>query len=103
MRYICIFHVNMLGEVSNEVLVCLFSKLDKEIKLFYHTKEWTRELLETQYEWLIVNMTVANKTVTDFEVNQTVIVYTVSINKHLFLKLLSYVFFFNYIFTFIFV
>lgn len=40
--------------------------------------EWSREVMRTQYEWLFINMTVANKTVNSFVSDQDMIIYTVS-------------------------
>lgn len=35
--------------------------------------------MQTQYEWLFVNMSVTNRTVNEFDFNQLMVVYTVSI------------------------
>lgn len=43
------------------------------------TTELTHTLIQTQYEWLFINMTVTNKTIDLFDFRQSVIIYTVSI------------------------
>ncbi|XP_037836561.1 5-hydroxytryptamine receptor 3A [Kryptolebias marmoratus] len=59
---------------------------DEEIKLFYHKNnteitERSRESIQTQYEWVFVNMTVTSKTVKHFGFNQTMIVYTINMQR----------------------
>ncbi|XP_012720807.3 5-hydroxytryptamine receptor 3A [Fundulus heteroclitus] len=59
---------------------------DEEIKLFYNSNntvitDWSREAMQTQYEWLFVSMTVTTKTVNHFGFNQTVIVYTINMKR----------------------
>lgn len=68
---------------ENSQLSLLFFS-DDEITLFYNKNntritEWSRETMQTQYEWLFVSMSVTSKTVKHFGFNQTMIVYTVSI------------------------
>ncbi|XP_037546867.1 5-hydroxytryptamine receptor 3A-like [Nematolebias whitei] len=59
---------------------------DDEITLFYNKNntmitEWSRETMQTQYEWLFVSMSVTSKTVKHFGFNQTTIVYTVNMQR----------------------
>ncbi|XP_041830756.1 5-hydroxytryptamine receptor 3A-like [Melanotaenia boesemani] len=58
----------------------------EEIRLVHHlnssiTTEWSRELMRTQYEWLFVDMTVINKTVSPFGAEQDTIIYTISMKR----------------------
>ncbi|XP_017291644.1 5-hydroxytryptamine receptor 3B-like [Kryptolebias marmoratus] len=43
--------------------------------------EWSRKVMQTQYEWLFVNQSVTNKIVDYFGFNQTVIVYTITMKR----------------------
>ncbi|XP_053719846.1 5-hydroxytryptamine receptor 3A-like [Synchiropus splendidus] len=43
--------------------------------------EWTRNLMQSQYEWLFINMTVINKTVQIFNYDQDYIVYTINMRR----------------------
>ncbi|XP_021173633.2 5-hydroxytryptamine receptor 3A-like [Fundulus heteroclitus] len=59
---------------------------DEEITLFYNSNdteitEWSREAMQTQFEWLFVSMTVTNKTVNHFDFNQTMIIYTINMKR----------------------
>ncbi|XP_041830757.1 5-hydroxytryptamine receptor 3A-like [Melanotaenia boesemani] len=59
---------------------------DKELKLFYNKNntvitEWSREAMQTQYEWLFISMTVTDKTVKHFGFNQTMIIYTIKMKR----------------------
>ncbi|XP_041830761.1 5-hydroxytryptamine receptor 3E-like [Melanotaenia boesemani] len=45
------------------------------------TTKWSRELMRTQYEWLLVDMTVINKTVSPFGAEQDTIIYTISMKR----------------------
>uniref|UniRef100_A0A3B3BM35 5-hydroxytryptamine receptor 3A-like n=2 Tax=Oryzias melastigma TaxID=30732 RepID=A0A3B3BM35_ORYME len=59
---------------------------DNELRLFYHTNdseltEQSRQTIQTQYEWIFLNMTVHEKTVNHFGFNQTVIVYTITMKR----------------------
>lgn len=69
---------------SENSQLCLLFFSDDEITLFYNKNntmitEWSRETMQTQYEWLFVSMSVTSKTVKHFGFSQTMIVYTVSI------------------------
>ncbi|KAM8729688.1 5-hydroxytryptamine receptor 3A-like [Acanthopagrus schlegelii] len=39
---------------------------------------WTLTMIRSQSEWLLINMTITNKTVDNFELKQSMLVYTVS-------------------------
>ncbi|XP_030611145.1 5-hydroxytryptamine receptor 3A-like [Archocentrus centrarchus] len=59
---------------------------DQEILLFYQENstlisQWSREVMQTQYEWLFINMSVTKKTVNHFGFNQTTIVYTITMKR----------------------
>lgn len=62
----------------------VFSTSGEEIKLLAiqnSTKitEWSLKVMGKQYEWDLINMTAKSETVNNFEFNQSMIVYTVSI------------------------
>ncbi|KAM9716173.1 LOW QUALITY PROTEIN: uncharacterized protein ACNS7B_022270 [Menidia menidia] len=59
---------------------------DEELQLFYKNNnsvitEWTRETMQTQYEWLFVSMSVTNKTVNQFDFKQAMVVYTINMKR----------------------
>ncbi|RVE59820.1 hypothetical protein OJAV_G00192350 [Oryzias javanicus] len=59
---------------------------DEQLKLFYYTNnseltEQSRQTIQTQYEWIFLNMTVQEKNVNHFGFNQTVIVYTITMKR----------------------
>ncbi|XP_020555325.2 5-hydroxytryptamine receptor 3A-like [Oryzias latipes] len=59
---------------------------DDKLRLFYHSNnseltEQSRQTIQTQYEWIFLNMTVQEKTVNHFGFNQTVIVYTITMKR----------------------
>ncbi|XP_063338377.1 5-hydroxytryptamine receptor 3A-like [Pelmatolapia mariae] len=43
--------------------------------------EWSRDFMQTQYEWLFVNMSVTNRTVNEFDFNQLMVVYTITMKR----------------------
>ena len=43
------------------------------------TTNWTLTMIRSQSEWLFINMTIISKTVDNFGINQSMLVYTVSI------------------------
>ncbi|XP_037546868.1 5-hydroxytryptamine receptor 3C-like [Nematolebias whitei] len=59
---------------------------DEELKILYYENdtaltEWSREVMQTQYEWLFMNQSVTKKTVSYFGFNQTVIVHTITMKR----------------------
>ncbi|XP_026034069.1 5-hydroxytryptamine receptor 3A-like [Astatotilapia calliptera] len=59
---------------------------DEEIKLQFNetnntVTEWSRNVMQTQYEWLFINMSVTTKTVNEFDFNQLMIVYTITMKR----------------------
>uniref|UniRef100_A0AAV2LBG1 5-hydroxytryptamine receptor 3A-like n=1 Tax=Knipowitschia caucasica TaxID=637954 RepID=A0AAV2LBG1_KNICA len=51
---------------------------------------WTREKMRTQYEWLFVDITIRNDTVTSFERNQDIIVYTITMKRRSVLYIVNF-------------
>ncbi|XP_019217787.1 5-hydroxytryptamine receptor 3E [Oreochromis niloticus] len=43
--------------------------------------EWSRDFMQTQYEWLFVDMSVTNRTVNEFDFNQLMVVYTITMKR----------------------
>ncbi|KAF7204080.1 5-hydroxytryptamine receptor 3A-like [Nothobranchius furzeri] len=43
--------------------------------------DWSEKIMDSQYEWLFLNMSVTNDTVSYFGFNQTLIVYTVKMKR----------------------
>lgn len=67
------------------VTVIFIFTSDEDIQLHYQENNTlitrlSREVMHTQYEWLFINMIVTNKT-NRLDVNQTSVVYTVSISS----------------------
>ncbi|KAG7507925.1 5-hydroxytryptamine receptor 3A-like [Solea senegalensis] len=67
----------------------------EEIQLFYNASsseatEESREVMRTQYEWLFINMTVANKTVDTFGIKQDVIIYTINMKRRPILYIVNF-------------
>ncbi|XP_058477480.1 5-hydroxytryptamine receptor 3A-like isoform X2 [Solea solea] len=67
----------------------------QEIQLFYNASsseatEESREVMRTQYEWLFINMTVANKTVDTFGLKQDVIIYTINMKRRPILYIVNF-------------
>ncbi|XP_028264337.1 5-hydroxytryptamine receptor 3A-like [Parambassis ranga] len=54
------------------------------------TTMWSRELMRTQYEWLFVNMTVDNKTVDPFDIDQDVVIYTITMRRRSILYIVNF-------------
>ncbi|XP_061564108.1 5-hydroxytryptamine receptor 3A-like [Cololabis saira] len=59
---------------------------DDELKLYYNNNnsvitEWSRETMQTQYEWLFISMSVTDRTVNQFGFNQTMIIYTIKMKR----------------------
>ncbi|KAK2820598.1 hypothetical protein Q5P01_023557 [Channa striata] len=52
---------------------------------------WSREVMRTQYEWLFINMTVTNKTVTAFNVQQDVIIFTINMKRRPVLYIVNFI------------
>ncbi|XP_049916744.1 5-hydroxytryptamine receptor 3A-like [Epinephelus moara] len=53
--------------------------------------EWSREVMQNQYEWLFINMTVRNKTVNTFGYNQSMIVYTITMKRRSVLYIANFI------------
>nr|XP_057923058.1 5-hydroxytryptamine receptor 3A-like isoform X1 [Doryrhamphus excisus] len=51
---------------------------------------WSREVMHTQYEWLFMDMTVANKTVSVFGMEQDMIVYTITMKRRPVLYIINF-------------
>ncbi|XP_061763703.1 5-hydroxytryptamine receptor 3A-like isoform X2 [Nerophis ophidion] len=51
---------------------------------------WSREVMRTQYEWLFVGMSVENKTLTIFRMEQDVIVYTITMKRRPVLYIINF-------------
>ncbi|XP_050925213.1 5-hydroxytryptamine receptor 3A [Lates calcarifer] len=67
-----------------------------EIQLVHDTNssqatEWSREVMRTQYEWLFIDMTVSNQTVTKFGLEQDVIMYTISMKRRSVLYIVNFI------------
>uniref|UniRef100_A0A671XC29 Uncharacterized protein n=2 Tax=Sparus aurata TaxID=8175 RepID=A0A671XC29_SPAAU len=63
-----------------------FVHTDKEIQLVGYLNsseivEWTHKLMHNQYEWLFVNLTVHRNNISYFHLNQSVVIYTISIKR----------------------
>ncbi|XP_008294207.1 5-hydroxytryptamine receptor 3A-like [Stegastes partitus] len=59
---------------------------DNEVKLLFNTNstqitEWSRRVMRTQYEWLFLNLTANKKTNYMFGLNQTTIVYVITMKR----------------------
>ncbi|XP_035763679.1 5-hydroxytryptamine receptor 3E-like [Neolamprologus brichardi] len=105
--YLCVNH-NGLIEYRNDQMVVSTCKLhvykfpfdfqkcnisfksimysDAEIKLQPNNSnktvtEWSRDFMQTQYEWLFVNMSVTNTTVNEFDFDQLMVVYTITMKR----------------------
>ncbi|XP_019119321.2 5-hydroxytryptamine receptor 3A-like, partial [Larimichthys crocea] len=55
------------------------------------TTELTHTLIQTQYEWLFINMTVTNKTIDLFDFRQSVIIYTITMRRRSALYIVNFV------------
>ncbi|XP_030611548.1 LOW QUALITY PROTEIN: 5-hydroxytryptamine receptor 3A-like [Archocentrus centrarchus] len=69
---------------------------DAEIKLQPdHSNEtvagWSQEFKQLQYEWLFINMSVTKKTVQEFDFNQMVVVYTITMRRRSVLYIASFI------------
>ncbi|XP_054609550.1 5-hydroxytryptamine receptor 3A-like [Dunckerocampus dactyliophorus] len=67
----------------------------KEIQLLHslssaEATRWSREVMHTQYEWLFMDMTVANKTVSVFGIEQDMIVYTITMKRRPVLYIINF-------------
>ncbi|KAM4526746.1 5-hydroxytryptamine receptor 3A-like [Fundulus diaphanus] len=67
----------------------------KEIKLLHSynssvATDWSRQLMRTQYEWLFINMTVTNETVTPFGYEQDTVIYTISMKRRSILYIVNF-------------
>ncbi|XP_073345268.1 5-hydroxytryptamine receptor 3A-like [Pagrus major] len=52
--------------------------------------EWSHDAMQSQYEWLFINMTVTNKTVNHFGYNQSMIIYTISMKRRPILYIVNF-------------
>nr|XP_061787659.1 5-hydroxytryptamine receptor 3A-like [Nerophis lumbriciformis] len=67
----------------------------QEIRLLHslssaEATRWSREVMRTQYEWLFVGMSVDNKTLTVFGMEQDVIVYTITMKRRPMLYIVNF-------------
>ncbi|XP_059181183.1 5-hydroxytryptamine receptor 3A-like [Centropristis striata] len=67
-----------------------------EIQLVRHLNssqatEWSREVMRTQYEWLFINLTVTNKTVSMFDFQQDVMIYTITMKRRSLLYIVNFI------------
>nr|XP_033468012.1 5-hydroxytryptamine receptor 3A-like [Epinephelus lanceolatus] len=53
--------------------------------------DWSCEVMQNQYEWLFINMTVRNKTVNTFGYNQSMIVYTITMKRRSVLYIANFI------------
>ncbi|XP_026172283.1 5-hydroxytryptamine receptor 3A-like isoform X2 [Mastacembelus armatus] len=51
---------------------------------------WSREAMRTQYEWLFIDMTVTNKTVNTFGMQQDMIIYTINMKRRSVLYIVNF-------------
>ncbi|XP_050922509.1 5-hydroxytryptamine receptor 3A-like [Lates calcarifer] len=68
----------------------------EEIKIVQHTNsseatEDSRKVMQTQFEWLFVNMTVTNKIVKYYNINQSVVIYTVNMKRRSALYIVNFI------------
>ncbi|XP_054482609.1 5-hydroxytryptamine receptor 3E-like, partial [Anoplopoma fimbria] len=59
---------------------------DEDIKLIQMgdsswNEDWSRKKMQTQSEWLFLDMTINNKTVDNFGFNQSILVYTITMKR----------------------
>ncbi|XP_023287059.1 5-hydroxytryptamine receptor 3A-like [Seriola lalandi dorsalis] len=55
------------------------------------TTEWSHEMMQTQYEWLFIDMTVTNKTVERFSWTKDVIIYTIKMKRRSALYIINFI------------
>ncbi|XP_061913201.1 5-hydroxytryptamine receptor 3A-like isoform X2 [Entelurus aequoreus] len=67
----------------------------QEIRLLHslgsaEATRWSREVMRTQYEWLFVGMSVDNKTLTFFGIEQDMIIYTITMKRRPVLYIINF-------------
>ncbi|XP_029978009.1 5-hydroxytryptamine receptor 3A-like [Sphaeramia orbicularis] len=68
---------------------------DRELRLLLSANsaevtEYSREVMRTQYEWLFINMTVANQTVNKYGLDQDIIIYTIEMKRRSMLYVVNF-------------
>uniref|UniRef100_UPI0037E7091E 5-hydroxytryptamine receptor 3A-like n=1 Tax=Semicossyphus pulcher TaxID=241346 RepID=UPI0037E7091E len=55
------------------------------------TTQWSQEKIRTQSDWLFINITLNAKTVHNFEINQSMIVYTITMKRRSVLYIVNFI------------
>uniref|UniRef100_UPI0037E9C3DC 5-hydroxytryptamine receptor 3A-like n=1 Tax=Semicossyphus pulcher TaxID=241346 RepID=UPI0037E9C3DC len=69
---------------------------DKHMKLIQHKTsqritKWSLDVMQTQSEWLFINITFINKTLNNFGINQSMIVYTITMKRRSVLYVVNFI------------
>ncbi|XP_041672083.1 5-hydroxytryptamine receptor 3A-like [Cheilinus undulatus] len=63
----------------------------KQVSSSERMREWSLELMQTQSEWLFQNMTYLYKTVDNFGVNQSMVIYTITMRRRSVLYIVNFI------------
>ncbi|XP_074528589.1 5-hydroxytryptamine receptor 3A-like [Halichoeres trimaculatus] len=56
-----------------------------------YTTEWTQEIMRTQSDWIFINITSSSKTVNNFDITQSMVVYTINMKRRSVLYVVNFI------------